>query len=152
MRLIKMAVLFAGMLGAQVAGAQIVKEPAEWTVETKKTGADSYDIIFHLKLKTGWHIYSLTPGGDGSLIAPSFKLDNSTGVKLNGAVSEKGKMVKKKMEGIKGVVNYYSGTVDYTQPVTATGTPRVTGSYRYQVCTDEMCLPPKTKKFDVILK
>jgi len=142
------AVMFLAFAG----NAQITKDPTTWTIEAKKTGATSYDIVFHLGLKADWHIWSLKPGGDGFQLPPEFKLDKNAKVKLVGKVKEKGKIIKKTMEGVDGIVNYYSGNVDYVQSVTATGVPKITGSYRYQVCTDQMCLPPKTKKFEVTLK
>jgi hypothetical protein len=152
MNILRLAVFSVVMLLSVGAGAQITKDPTTWTVEVKKTGATAYDVIFHLKLQPTWHIWSLTPGGDGFQLPPEFKLDKVAGVKLVGKVKEKGKLIKSKMDGVDGVVNYYSGSVDYVQSVTATGVAKITGSYRYQVCTDAMCLPPKTKKFEVAVK
>lgn len=149
MRMMRAGVFMLVMLIAFSTKGQIVKDPTTWTIETKKTGANAYDVIFHLKLQPTWHIWSLTPGGDGFQVAPEFKM---TGAKLNGKVKEKGKLVKSRVEGIDGIVNYYSTSVDYAQSVTGAAGAKVSGSYKYQVCTDEMCLPPKTKKFEVTLK
>jgi thiol:disulfide interchange protein DsbD len=149
MRLMKAGVFMIMMLGACATKAQIVKDPTTWMIETKKTGANTFDVIFHLKLQPTWHIWSLNPGGDGFQVAPEFKM---SGAKMNGKVKEKGKLVKGKVDGIDGIVNYYSGSVDYVQSVTGAAGAKVSGSYKYQVCTDEMCLPPKTKKFEVTLK
>lgn len=149
MKGLKAGVLMMVMLFAVSVRAQIVKDPTTWAIETKKTGTNTFDVIFHLKLQPTWHIWSLNPGGDGYQVPPEFKI---TGVKMNGKVKEKGKLVKSKVDGVDGIVNYYSTSVDYVQSVTgATGT-KVSGSYKYQVCTDKMCLPPKTKKFEVTLK
>jgi len=71
---------------------------------------------------------------------------------VKGKVKEKGKLTKGKIEGIDGIVNYYAGNVDYVQSVTGAAGTKVSGSYKYQVCTDEMCLAPKTKTFEVTLK
>jgi hypothetical protein len=149
MKGLKWGVFIVVMFLSFAVKAQIVKDPTTWTVETKKTGTNTYDVIFHLKLQPIWHIWSLNPGGDGYQVSPEFKI---TGVKLNGNVKEKGKLIKSKVEGIDGVVNYYSTSVDYVQSITATNMPKISGSYKYQVCTDKMCLPPKTKKFEVVLK
>ena len=149
MNLLRTGVFVMVMLFSFGVKAQITKDPTTWTVEAKKTGVNSYDIIFHLKLQPKWHIFSLNPGGDGMQLPPEFKMDK---VKMNGAVKEKGRLVSGKLEGVRGNVNYYEGSVDYVQPVAGTAGTKVSGSYRYQVCNDEMCLAPKTKKFEVTLR
>ena len=40
-----------------------------------------------------WHIYAMKPGGDGSLIPPSFTFSKNAKIILNGAVKEKGKLI-----------------------------------------------------------
>lgn len=149
MNMLRSGVLVMVMLLSFAAKGQIVRDPTTWTVETKKTAANTYDVIFHLKLQPMWHIFSLTPGGDGMQLPPEFKV---TGAKVKGKVKEKGKLTKGKIEGIDGIVNYYAGNVDYVQSVTGAAGTKVSGSYKYQVCTDEMCLAPKTKTFEVTLK
>jgi hypothetical protein len=62
--------------------------PAAWTYEVKKKSATEYQLIFHLDLKHGWHIWSLKPGGDGFQIVPLFSIDNNTNVQLKGEVKE----------------------------------------------------------------
>jgi DsbC/DsbD-like thiol-disulfide interchange protein len=127
--------------------AQMTNDPTTWKYELKKKSATEYQLVFHLELKEGWHIWSLHPGGDGYEIAPSFVFDKNPKVKLKGAVAEKGKPVTTKMEGIDGKVVYFSGKVDYVQDVTITGNTRITGKHTYQVCNNSMCLPPKDKDF-----
>jgi len=128
--------------------AQMTADPTTWKYEVKKKSATEYQLVFHVELKTGWHLWSVKPGGDGYQIPTSFKFDNNTGVKLKGSIAEKGKMITTAMEGIDGKVNYYAGNVDYIQNVTvAAGATRVTGKHTYQVCNDRMCLPPMDKDF-----
>ncbi len=132
--------------------AQMTKDNSEWTFEAKKRSGNQYEIIAHLKLEKGWHIYAMKPGGDGTLIAPSITYNTNPAVKLTGTVKEKGKLISQNLEGIKGKVNMYSGTVDYIQAATITGPTTITGSYEYQICNDMMCLPPTTKQFKVAVK
>ena len=127
-------------------------DPTSWSYEVKKKGVGQYDLVFHLKLEEKWHIWSLKPGGDGYEIPPSFKLDKITGIKTIGPVKETGKAITEKMEGVDGAVTFFSGQVDYVQTISAAGKTKITGSHEYQVCNDKMCLPPKTKKFEVEIK
>src|SRR6185312_3730271 len=127
--------------------AQLTPDPTTWTFEAKKISGNQYDLIFHLKLKKYWHIYSFKPGGDGSLIAPSFNFDKNSNVKLIGTVKEKGKLITENMDGIDGAVNLYKNQVDYVQTASITGSTKISGKHLYQVCNDSSCLPPKTKSF-----
>lgn len=147
--LIALVVLFASpaTLRAQDSG-----DPAFWKYEVKKTGAGHYQLIFHLILKDKWHIWSLKPGGDGYEIAPSFTFDPNPDVTFKDSITEKGKKTVTKMDGIEGVVTYYSGRIDYVQEVVVTKNTRITGTHQYQVCNDRMCLPPKDKAFEFVLK
>ncbi len=127
--------------------AQMTEDPTKWTFEAKKKSGNEYQLIYHLDLKQGWHIWSLKPGGDGFQIVPSFKLSANPKVKTKGAVTEKGKSTTTKMEGIDGKVTYLSGKIDYIQEATITGAGKITGKLTYQVCDDHMCLAPKDKDF-----
>ena len=127
--------------------AQNTEDPASWQFEIKKKSAKEYQLIFHLELAKGWHIWSLHPGGDGYEIAPTFTFRKNPHVKLKGKIAEKGAPTTTKMEGIDGKVTYLSGKVDYTQEITVTGTTQIMGKFTYQVCNDRMCLPPKEKEF-----
>jgi thiol:disulfide interchange protein DsbD len=91
----------------------------------------------------------MTPGGDGTLIAPSFTFEKYPWVKLKGPVKEVGKLITKTLEGIDGKVNMYAGKVDYIQDVEFTGKATIKGTHEYQVCNDKMCLPPKDKNFSI---
>ena len=140
--------LFAAVLFiAGKVSAQMIKDPTAWKYEVKKVSGNTYQFIFHLSLKAGWHIWSLHPGGDGYEIAPSFTFNNNTRVKLKGDMMEKGKATITAMEGIEGKITYYSGKVDYIQAATVEGKGKVFGTLNYQVCNDKMCLPPKDKEF-----
>jgi len=132
--------------------AQMVQDNSKWAFEAKKISGDKYDIIVHLKLPEKWHIYSLKPGGDGSLISPSFTFSKNSKLTLVGSVKEKGKLISEKMDGIDGIVNMYKVKADYMQSATITGNTKITGEYTYQICNDEMCLPPKTKSFSIDVK
>lgn len=148
MKLLKCFFLFfAVVLVSRSSSGQMIQDPTTWKYEVKKKSATEYQLVFHLDLKAGWHIWSLKPGGDGYEIMPSFTFDKIDNVKMKGDFTEKGKKTVTKMEGIDGKVSYLSGKIDYIQNVTVTSKAKITGKHQYQVCNDRMCLPPKDKDF-----
>ncbi len=147
MNKIKLTLFFASLFAAVTSFAQ--QDPTSWRYEVKKKGGDEYQVVFHLALQTGWHIWSLKPGGDGFQIAPSFTFDSNPLVKIKGAAAEKGQPITTTMDGVDGKVTYFSGNVDYTQDIIVKGKTKIKGKHTYQVCNDRMCLPPKDKEFAI---
>jgi hypothetical protein len=142
-----LTILFLSVFCLKTAIAQEPLDKSKWRFEAKKKSGNQYELIFHLTLPKGWHIFSLTPGGDGSLIAPSFVFDTNSHLTLIGKVTEKGDLIREKMEGITGMVRMYEGGVDYIQRATITTKDQIAGTLTYQICNDKMCLPPKDKSF-----
>ena len=150
MRILKAAfIVFFSLFITNGLLAQMVKDGSKWTFEAKKKTGDQYELIVHLKLPKDWHIYAFKPGGDGSLYPPAITFSKNGKVTLTGSVKEKGKLISENLEGIDGIVNMYKGTVDYIQLATITGNTTIKGSYSYQICNDQMCLPPATKPFTI---
>ncbi|MDR3678611.1 MAG: cytochrome c biogenesis protein CcdA [Flavipsychrobacter sp.] len=155
MKVYKVALLvFLSVFISSVANhalGQMVQDPTTWTFEAKKKSANTYDLVFHLKLKKDWHIWSFNAGGDGLQVSPSFELDKDPKVKAVGKPKEKGKLITEKIDGVDGDVHLYKDKVDYIQTVTVKGATVVKGTYGYQVCNESMCLPPKTKPFSITI-
>ena len=141
-----------GMVLSYNSMAMPIDDPTTWKYEVKSKGNHEYELIFHLAIKKEWHIWSMTPGGDGFLIPPSFKFAKAADVQLVGKVTEHGNKVTTIMEGTDGKVNYFAGEVEYKQVVKVKGSTKVTGSYEYQVCNESICLPPKTNSFSFDIK
>ncbi len=142
-------VLISNSSGAQTKPIKL-SDPTNWSYEVKKVSGNEYELIFHVSLNEGWHIWALKPGGDGSLISPSFTLDKNEKVDIIGGVMEKGKSETVNMEGIDGIdgkVTYLTGKIDYVQKIRAKAGTKIAGSHEYQVCNNEYCLPPKKKAF-----
>ena len=154
MRVLKTAlVVFFSLFAAVELHAQIIADPTTWTFEAKKKSVNEYQLIFHVKLKKGWHIWSLHPGGDGLEIAPEFTFEKSAKLKLKDSIKEHGKIITGMMEGVDGApASRFEGNVDYVQNCTITGNTTIKGTYMYQVCDEHMCLPPKTRNFSIEIK
>jgi len=127
--------------------ANMIDDPTTWTYEVKSKGNHEYELVFHLVIKKEWHIWSMNPGGDGFQIPPSFTFDKNANVQLVGKTVEKGNKTTTTMDGVDGKVSFFSGQVDYVQVVKVKGSMKVTGKHEYQVCSESVCLPPKTKPF-----
>ncbi len=140
---------FIVLLAAGSIQAQITADPTTWTIKAEKVNGQEYTLKFSLKLKEKWHIWSLTPGGDGLQVSPEFKVKGNPDVKVNGKVVEKGHAITGTMDGVDGQVTYFHDKVEYTQKLTIAKNTTIKGTYSYQVCDDKMCLPPKTMPFSV---
>jgi thiol:disulfide interchange protein len=150
MKLIKSILLVVLCLwGAGNAHAQITKDPTSWKIEAVKKQGNEYEIVFRMKLAKNWHIWSLKPGGDGLQVSPSFEFNKNADISLKGSVTEKGKAITGNMDGVDGIVTYFTDKVDYTQKVNIKQNTKIKGIYSYQVCDDKMCLPPKSVPFTV---
>lgn len=136
-------------LAGMAASAQ-TGDPTTWRYEVKKKSATEYQLIYHLNLKYGWHIWSLKPGGDGFQIVPEFKIDKNDKVQVKG-VMEIGKSTTTVMDGVDGKVTYLSGQIDYVQEVVVKGATKITGKHTYQVCDDRQCLAPVDKSFEFVI-
>jgi thiol:disulfide interchange protein DsbD len=125
--------------------AQGFKDPSAWSLKAQPAD-NAYDLVFHVTLQPGWHVWALNAGGDGMLIPTTIELEKSDCAPV-GKPREAGKLTETEMEGIEGIVRYYSGEADFIQTVKAKSGDIVKGSYTYQLCNESMCLPPKTVPF-----
>jgi DsbC/DsbD-like thiol-disulfide interchange protein len=103
----------------------------------------------------GWHIYSLTqkPGGP---IPLRIDLLGAADVIVRGVIkAPQPERVFDKNFGIE--TELYSGNPRFTIPVgvpgrSLTGVRKFQVSARYQVCSETLCLPPRTDKLDAALR
>ncbi len=129
--------------------AQMQEDPATWTIEVKKQKGNDYQIVFHAKLKKTWHIFSLTPGGDGMQIPPKFTFAPNGDVKLKGPITEEGKKITETADGVDGAFFYYEDHVDYYQNATIKRNTKIKGKHTYQVCDHNICLREKEVSFSL---
>ena len=125
--------------------AQNGKDPSTWTMNVVPV-INAYNLVFRVDLQPGWHIWALNPGGDGTLIAPAFLFSKGSYTRID-TVQENGKLTEVAMEGIEGNVRYFTGRVEFIQQVKASAGTVVKGEYTYQLCSETICLPPKTAPF-----
>lgn len=131
--------------------SEIIKDPTTWTFSVKKLQGTSYELKFDCRLKPGWHLWSLTPGGDGLLISPTFTFEKNKLVSVVGKMKESGKMISEEFPGTDGITHFYENRVTYTQKATIKGNTTVKGSVNYQTCDHHQCLPAKDKSFEITI-
>jgi len=134
--------------------------PVRWSVVGGSAPRDviagrTVPITLHAVIAKGWHIYSLTqkPGGP---IPLRLELVGAADVVMRGVVdAPKPERTFDKNFGIE--TELYSGSPRFIIPVGApgkslTGLRRFQIAARYQVCSDKVCLPPRTDKLDVAIR
>ena len=131
------------------------QNPVHWTYTAKKTGDKVYEIHLIAVIESPWHIYSQTQPRDAINIPVSIKFNANPLVNpIEGLAKEVGKMqkVKDKSTGIEA--NEYTTKVDFIQVIKlkASAQTNLIGTINYQICNEEMCLPPKSEKFNILIK
>jgi DsbC/DsbD-like thiol-disulfide interchange protein len=111
-------------------------------------------ITVQAEIAKGWHIYSLTqkPGGP---IPLRLELVGDSMFVRGIVKAPKPDRTFDKNFGIE--TELYSGNPKFTIPVAVpghspTGIRRFQIAARYQVCSDKLCLPPRTDKLDVTVR
>lgn len=143
-----------------IRNAALSLRPVKWTV----IGGDSaravvsgrtVPITLEAEIAKGWHIYSLTQKAGGP-IPLRLDLVGAADVVVRGVVkAPKPERIFDKNFGIE--TELYSGSPRFTIPVgvsgrSPTGTRKFQIGARYQVCSDKMCLPPRTDKLDAAIR
>jgi len=143
-----------------VAAERVSLRPVRWSVvgggSTREVvSGRTVGITLQADIAKGWHIYSLTqkPGGP---IPLRLDVTGPTDVVVRGIIdAPKPDRVFDKNFGLE--TELYSGSPRFTIPVgvsgrSRSGIRRFQIGARYQVCSDKLCLPPRTDKLDVALR
>lgn len=124
-------------------------QPVSWTFKLSK---DSVSHVYTLAAKAnigdGWHVFTTNPGGDGLLIPTTLTLDNPEKVSDLSDVAYEGKVVSKEMEGV-GLVNYFEHEAVFKLQFKTKDLKKLDGMVSFQICNDNMCLPPADVKFNL---
>src|SRR6185503_9756713 len=136
-----------------MAQAQNNLHPIVWQYSAKKIAERTYEVHLTAVLEAGWHAYSQQQPKDAVAQPTEIHFKSNPLISLMGKVKEIGAMERWKDEASGIMANQYANKVDFVQVVKLKSGVRtsVTGSLTYQVCTNEMCLPPKTEAFSIAL-
>ena len=122
-------------------------EPVKSKSELKKLSDTEAELLFHLTIDDGWHVYS--PKVTGGPIAASLNVTKMDGAKKKGSLTWRGKEISKYDEMFGTELQFFEHNVTFVQKVTLTGGAYNIDCYlEYGACNDEMCMPPG----EVVLK
>jgi DsbC/DsbD-like thiol-disulfide interchange protein len=134
--------------------------PVRWSVvggssPLQVTSGRTVPITLQADIAKGWHIYSLTQNAGGP-IPLTIQLIDGGDVIVRGVIkAPQPESAFDKNFGIE--TQLYSGSPRFTIPVgvpgrSLPGIRKIRISARYQVCSETLCLPPRTDKVGVTLR
>ncbi len=135
-----MAALLLLTMMTLTASAQMM-EPVHVSSELKKLGETEAELLFHLKIDAGWHVYS--PKVKDGPVAATFHADKLQGAKKVGGLQCRGKEITKYDEMFGQELQYFENSVTFVQKIQFEGGSYAIDCYvEYGACNDEMCMPP----------
>ncbi|MFL5639466.1 MAG: protein-disulfide reductase DsbD N-terminal domain-containing protein [Gemmatimonadaceae bacterium] len=148
------------LVGSVASSHRVSLRPVTWTVvggsaPRSVVAGRSVPITLQADIAKGWHIYSLNQKSGGP-IPLRLGLLGAADVLVRGVISgPKPERIFDKNFGIE--TELYSGRALFAVPVAVpsnspTGIRRFQIGARYQVCSDKLCLPPRTDKLDVAIR
>jgi hypothetical protein len=123
--------------------------PVSWKIDTVKIGPLTYELKIMATIKESWHIYSQDASKAGMAMPTQIVFEENSNVELIGATKEKG-IGQENGE----TISHYSKEVTFTQMLKLKSGERtnLNFSVKYMVCTNQMCQPPTSRKFSLILE
>ena len=120
--------------------AQIM-DPVKASAEMKMLNDTEAELLFHMTIANGWHVYS--PRVTGGPIAATFNVEKMTGAKVKGGLTWRGKEISKYDDMFGKEVQFFENSVTFVQKIQLTGGAYDIDCYvEYGACNDEMCMPP----------
>lgn len=142
------------------ADAALSLRPVKWSVVGGSSPREivsgrTVPLTLQADIAKGWHIYSLTqkPGGPFPL---RLELLGAADIVVRGVI--KAPLPQRAFDKNFGIeTELYSGNPRFTIPVgvpgrSATGVRKFQVSARFQVCSETLCLPPRTDKLNAALR
>jgi thiol:disulfide interchange protein DsbD len=123
--------------------------PVKWSLETEKISAalkrdDKFNAFLTAKLEKGWHLYALEKI-EGGPIATRITIGDESPFQLGSIEAPKPIETEDSAFGV--TTKFYEDSVMFTLPIKVLQTidsAALQVKVRFQICNDEVCLPPKT--------
>ena len=122
-------------------------QPVSWKFVSEATGPRTFKIDFVASVSEPFHIYPQSfEGGIG--MPTTISIEENANVELVGEMEEKG---VESSHG--GTAAYYAKGVTFSQTIRLKADEKTTMRVRirYMACNDQMCLPPSTKHFTLVV-
>lgn len=139
------------------------QQPVQWSFTVKKITPKTFEVYLIAIIQPGWHIYAQQQPEDAIALPTSIQFVKNPLLSFNGNVKEIGRLEKYKDPTL-GIEAYqYADMVDFVQVVNLKSSPKgkasgrsvktnISGSIEFQVCTDELCLPPAITNFRIVVE
>jgi len=121
--------------------------PVSWKLTGEATAPLTFKINLMATIKEPYHIYPQSFGG-GMGMPTTISVEENANVQLIGEIEEKG------VESPAGeALAFYAKGVTFSQTVRLNADERTRLHFRirYMACNDQMCLPPVSKEFSLVL-
>ena len=144
----KIALILLFVVSSYLTKAQ---NPVQWTYSSKRINDSTFEIHILAKIDPGWHIYAQKQSENGIGIPTTITFTKSPLFQFVGETKEKGNLHIYKDPTLGIVNNQYEDDVDFIQIVKKKGKfqTHVTGSIKFQVCTERQCLFPAEVSFSI---
>jgi len=136
------------IIGMPLFAQKSVDEVVKWTYDIKKTGDSTFDVVVTAKIIDGWHIYTATPGGEGTEVPTKVEFSKNPNIRFAGKLKVDGKPINEEIKELGYSIQYYEKKVVYTQKIVASANTTLNGNISFMTCKD-FCLPPAVKKFQL---
>ncbi|MDQ3221314.1 MAG: thioredoxin family protein, partial [Acidobacteriota bacterium] len=137
--------------------AAVAQNPAKWSLESDVKGRSvkkdqNFDAVLRAEIEAGWHLYALDQPAGGPT-ATTIKVTEGKPFEIVGEIASPAPNVKpdplfiiddKPLE-----TRFYTDRAEFSIPVRLNADSNgseLTFDVRYQLCNDEVCLPPRTKR------
>jgi len=135
------------MLWVCAAMAQMM-EPVKVKTELKRGEGNDAQLVFHMKIDEGWHVYGMQKLENGPT-PTSINVEEIEGAELVGELEYEGDLQKKYDEVFELDVEFFEGEVTFKQKVKLTSEDyRIAGYLEYASCNDQSCMPPTKEEFE----
>lgn len=125
------------------ASAQIL-DPVDVEFEMNDLGKGEYELVAKVVMDKGWHIYSVNTPDTSLIMGASFDFEESDDYKLVGKNLEPKPHCEYDEYYMQDLCSL-EGTIRIRQKVKALSTSdfEIQGTFTYQTCNEETCLPPE---------
>jgi hypothetical protein len=134
--------------------AQAQLNPVSWSFSARKTGDKMAEVEMRATIQEDWHLYSQNQPEDAIIMPTTFIINPNPLIKLDGKISESGKMERFSDKKLGVSANQYSNSVVFVQKIKLRSNAKtnLTGTVEFQTCDDKKCLPPKRVNFSIPIK
>lgn len=133
--------------------AQGLDNPVKWDFEVTAVEGEPevYRFTATGTIDSGFHIWALDAGGDGSLIPTAFTWNEATQVDWQGDWEESPAPVTHQLEFIEGAVHWHEQQARFSRKFKIHNRSGLAGEVLFQTCNEASCFPPESVNFMVKL-